>query len=90
MADLTKLQNNKKNRLGSPPGEESIRNNLDEPETIKPKRSREKTGRTYQLGTRVTEDFYYNLKVIAARDRIKMVEVLEKAVELYEHWKKTP
>lgn len=48
------------------------------------KRSLTKTGRTYQLGTRVRKEFLEKLKSIAYEERLKMVEVLEKALECYE------
>lgn len=47
-------------------------------------RTLRKTGRTRQLATRVTPEFYQNLRMAAARDSLKMVEVLERALESYE------
>jgi hypothetical protein len=47
------------------------------------RRSLTKTGRTYQLGTRVRKEFLENLKKIAYEERLKLVEVLEKALECY-------
>ena len=40
-------------------------------------RSLRATGRTKQLATRVTEEFYDDLKIYAAKHRLKIVEVLE-------------
>ena len=48
------------------------------------KRSLTKTGRVYQLGTRVRKEFLEKLKSIAYEERLKYVEVLEKALECYE------
>ncbi|MCE8162793.1 MAG: hypothetical protein I3273_01505 [Candidatus Moeniiplasma glomeromycotorum] len=48
------------------------------------RRSLTKTGRTYQLGTRVRKEFLEQLKRIAYEERLKLVEVLEKALECYE------
>ncbi len=47
-------------------------------------RASRKTGRTHQLATRVTPEFYRSLRMAAARDGLKMVEVLESALERYE------
>ena len=43
-----------------------------------------KTGRTYQLGTRVKKEFLEKLKRIAYEEKLKLVEVLERALECYE------
>ena len=43
-----------------------------------------KTGRTYQLGTRVRKEFLEKLKRIAYEEGLKMVEVLERALECYD------
>ncbi|RHZ35916.1 hypothetical protein [endosymbiont GvMRE of Glomus versiforme] len=54
------------------------------------KRSLTKTGRVHQLGTRVRKEFLEQLKSIAYEERLKYVEVLEKALECYEkHKRKT-
>jgi hypothetical protein len=52
------------------------------------KRTLTKTGRTYQLGTRVKKEFLERLKNIAYEERLKIVEVLEKALESYERERK--
>ena len=52
------------------------------------KRTLTKTGRTYQLGTRVKKEFLKQLKSIAYEERLKLVEVLEKALECYEKHRK--
>lgn len=78
------MANLKKNRLGAPPGPDKTLNNMSQPEHAPAQTPRTKTNRTYAFGTRVTKDFYRNLRLIAARDNLKIVEVLEKAIELYE------
>jgi hypothetical protein len=47
-------------------------------------RTLRKTGRTLQFATRVSEDFDDRLRHIAQRDGIKLVEVLERALDVYE------
>jgi len=47
------------------------------------KRSLNKTGRTHQLGTRVRKDFLKKLKTIARKEKLKYVEVLERALDYY-------
>ena len=47
-------------------------------------RSLRKTGRTLQLATRVSWEFDDKLRRIAQRDGLKLVEVLERALEAYE------
>jgi hypothetical protein len=47
-------------------------------------RTLRKTGRTVQFATRVSEDFDDRLRHIAQRDGMKLVEVLERALDTYE------
>lgn len=47
------------------------------------KRTLNKTGRIHQLGTRVRKEFLKKLKAIARKEKLKYVEVLEKALEAY-------
>jgi len=47
------------------------------------KRTLNKTGRTHQLGTRVRKEFLKKLKKIARKEKLKYVEVLEKALDFY-------
>jgi hypothetical protein len=47
-------------------------------------RSLRKTGRTLQFATRVSWEFDDKLRRIAQRDRLKLVEVLEKSLDAYE------
>jgi hypothetical protein len=51
-------------------------------------RSLRKTGRTIQLATRVSWEFDEKLRYIAQRDGLKLVEVLEQALEAYEEARK--
>jgi|APFre7841882590_1041340.scaffolds.fasta_scaffold36343_2 hypothetical protein len=91
MATFSALKK-KKRVLGVPPSIDQAGNNLAAPEVAPPVpteefvdgRSKRRTGRTEQLATRVTHDFHRKVKMIAARDGLKIVELLEKAIELYE------
>lgn len=87
MADLSKF---KKKSLGTPPSLNEAGDNLSSPE-IAPLdeeyvdgRTKRKTGRTEQLATRVTSEFHKRVKMLAARDELKIVELLEKSIDLYE------
>lgn len=88
MADFSRLK--KISTLGSPPSIQDVQNNLRLPEIFENQdkeqdgRRLRKTGRTHQLSTRVTADFYRHLRVIAARDNLKIVELIEKAIDIYE------
>ena len=98
MADLSKLK--RRNTLGDPPPIEEASQNLQEPEiaaeVTQPGalsreqyhridgRSLTKTGRTVQFATRVSWEFDSKLRHIAQRDGLKLVEVLERALEAYE------
>jgi len=76
----------RKNSLGEPPKTTEVKSNLQQPENFHiDGRSLHKTGRVHQLGTRVTPDFYDKVRGIAARDRLKIVELLEMAIEAYEN-----
>jgi hypothetical protein len=46
-------------------------------------RSLRATGRTAQLATRIRLETLYLLRQLAARDRITMAEVLERALDMY-------
>ena len=67
-------------------------NQAQEPENPKPtktdKRTLNKTGRTHQLGTRVRKEFLKKLKSLARKEKLKYVEVLEKALDCYAERKK--
>jgi hypothetical protein len=68
--------------LPEPPTAAEAPSNLATPE-IAPidGRSARATGRTKQLSTRVRADFHDELKMYAARHRLKLVEVLERGHE---------
>ncbi|SJM95532.1 hypothetical protein [Crenothrix polyspora] len=87
MADLSTF---KKKNLGTPPSLNDAGNNLSAPEVAPlddsiDGRSLKKTGRTEQLATRVTAEFHKKVKMLAARDELKIVELLEKSIALYEN-----
>lgn len=82
MVDVSKF----KNRLGTPPDVQEVKGNLRQPEEqafIADGRSLRATGRTAQLATRVKPETLQQLRQLAARDRITMAEVIEKALDLY-------
>jgi len=47
------------------------------------KRTLNKTGRIHQLGTRVRKEFLKKLKKLARKQKLKYVEVLERALDCY-------
>jgi hypothetical protein len=99
MADLSQLKKKKHpRRLGAPPSVKEAGENLTAPEhapatqksseETRKKRPKRRTGRTEPFATRVSPDFIKRLGLIAARDGLKKVEVLEKALEAYEKERK--
>jgi len=91
MADLSKL---KRKTLGAPPSIEEASANLHAPETFsvvsseqdRPRidgRSARRTNRTLQFATRVRPEWDAELRALAQRDGLLLVEVLERALELY-------
>src|ERR1044072_3781757 len=42
------------------------------------------TGRTKQLSLKATAEFHQKLKILASREKCLMIEILERALELYE------
>jgi hypothetical protein len=102
MADLSKLK--RRHTLGDPPPIEEASQNLQAPETaaavMQPAalpyeehhridgRSLRRTGRTVQFATKVSVEFDDKLRRIAQRDRLLLVEVLERALEAYEEARK--
>lgn len=91
MADFSSLK--KKSKLGVPPRVEDVKNNLNMPETYEVQnqhvdgRSLRKTGRTHQLATRVTYDFYTLVRQIAFDEKITIAELLEKSIDCYRNTK---
>ena len=77
MTDFKKLRRN----LPEPPTAAEAPLNLAAPETAPATpvdgRTLRATGRTKQLATRVTEEFYDEIRLYAAQHRLKLVEVLE-------------
>ncbi|CAO5681457.1 MAG: hypothetical protein HEEMFOPI_01506 [Holosporales bacterium] len=91
MADFSGLK--KKSKLGVPPSVEEVKNNLNMPETYDNNnqnvdgRTLRKTGRTHQLATRVTYDFYTLVRQIAFDEKITIAELLEKSIDSYQKTK---
>jgi hypothetical protein len=93
MADVSKL---KRRSLGAPPPLEEASANLQAPEvapapaaaaSLPPRldgRSARRTNRTLQFATRVTPEWDGRLRALAQRDGLMLVEVLERALALYE------
>jgi hypothetical protein len=82
MVDVSKI----KSRLGSPPDSGAVKGNLQQPEespVIADGRSLRATGRTAQMATRINPEKLNLLRQLAARDRITMAEVIERALDLY-------
>lgn len=82
MVDVSRV----KSRLGSPPESGAVKGNLRQPEElpeITDGRSLRATGRTAQLATRIKPETLQVLRQLAARDRITMAEVIERALDLY-------
>jgi len=98
MADLSKFKKGK--GLGAPPSLSEASPNLTAPEvaptplpvsgekTITPRkidgRTLRKTNRTVAFATRVTEDFDNRVRSIAESKGLKIVEVLEAALDAYD------
>jgi hypothetical protein len=89
MAEFGKMK--RKNSLGAPPSPSEASNNLEAPETAPATATAErvdlrtrKTHRVVPFATRITADLDQQMRGIAQRDNIKLVELLERAVEAYE------
>ena len=91
MADLSKLKTPRRS-LGTPPSIEEASPNLRAPEVapmppIIPRRDARalrRSNRTIAFATRVTQEFDTRIRDIAERDGLKLVEVLERALDAYE------
>jgi hypothetical protein len=46
------------------------------------------TNRTKQLSLKATPEFHQRLKVLASKEKLLMIEILEQAIELYEQVRK--
>jgi hypothetical protein len=53
--------------------------------SFKDGRSARRTGRTFQFSTRVSAGFNDRFRAVAERDGLQMNELLEKALDAYEH-----
>lgn len=84
-----------KKKLGTPPPLEEASPNLEAPEhapaapLVPPHvridgRSLRRSHRTIQFATRVSPEFDERVRMIAQRDGLMLVEVLEKALDAYE------
>lgn len=95
MADVSKLK--KSRRLGPPPAADEASDNLSAPEVAPAGgtddsdgyqrldgRTLRKTNRTVPFATRVSPRWDKQVRDIAARDGLKLVEVLERALDAYE------
>ena len=88
MNDWQKL---KRHKLEVPPTLAETTSNLQMPEVIGEKvdkRTLRKTGRTEQFATRVSKEWLEKVKAIAEKEGLKLVEVLERALECYERQSK--
>lgn len=78
--DMNKWNKLRKQNLGAIPQEASP--NLNAPETA-PSRSTKINIRTKPLNFKVSEEFYWQLKNLALKEKRLMVEIVERAVERY-------
>lgn len=82
------LKGKREGRLGTPPAPSSVKNNLDQPETLlqapSDGRSLRATGRTEQFATRLTPGIRKRIKEIALREDSTMGEVIERAIAMYD------
>jgi len=99
MADVSKLKQIRRS-LGAPPSIEEASPNLRAPETApmpslaetraeaglmrRDGRALRRTNRTLPFATRVSPEFDNRLRDIAERDGLKLVELLERALDAYE------
>jgi hypothetical protein len=99
MADLSKFKQARRS-LGAPPSMEEASPNLSAPETAplpsslqgqaepilrrRDARALRRTNRTLPFATRVSPEFDNRLRDIAERDGLKLVELLERALDAYE------
>jgi hypothetical protein len=77
--------------LEIPPTLSETTSSLQMPEVIGEKvdkRTLRKTGRTEQFATRVSPEWLEKIKEIAEKENLKLVEVLERALECYERHRK--
>ena len=82
---MNKWKKLRKQSLGQIPQEAS--NNLQAPETA-PSRVNKINIRTKPLNFKVSEEFYWQLKNLAVKEKRLMVEIIEKSLECYEKHRK--
>ena len=73
----------KKFGLGSPPVRADIKGYIGEPAKARPGRKR-KAEKMAQLNLRVPEEVKHRVRILAARDRREMSEIVIEAIKLYE------
>src|SRR6476620_2163759 len=94
MVDVSKLK--QRRSLGAPPPPEEASANLVEPEVLSPRveassysrldgRSLRRSNRVVQFATRVTPEFDQRIRLLAQREGLLIVEVLERALDAYEN-----
>jgi hypothetical protein len=71
----------RKAKLGKIPYESS--NNLSAPEVAPLRNRKERTQRLRPLGLKVREEFYWQIKALALKEKRLMIEVIETAIEEY-------
>jgi hypothetical protein len=70
--------------LGAPPKREEVKGNLDEASAKKRPGRKRKAEKMAQLNLRVPEEVKHRVRILAARDRREMSEIVIEAIELYE------
>ena len=82
--DRAKELQKKFGRLGAPPARDEIKGNLSDPLVRgRPGRKR-KAEKMAQLNLRVPEDVKHRVRILAARDRREMSDIVIEAIKLYE------
>jgi hypothetical protein len=69
--------------FGSPPTRDEAKGNLSQAARQRPGRKR-KAEKMAQLNLRVPEEIKHRVRILAARDRREMSEIVIEAIELYE------
>ena len=82
-SDAAKTLIGKFNRLGRPPAPTETLGNLQQGEPQRPGRPR-KAEKMVQLNLRVPQEFKDRVRLLAARDRREMSDIVIEAVSLYE------
>jgi len=69
--------------IGSPPRREDVKDNLGAVQKARPGRKR-KAEKMAQLNLRVPEEVKHRVRILAARDRREMSDIIIEAITLYE------